>query len=77
MAEHVGLLRSSASTSTPPRCADPAAAAAAAEAGANGRGGRRSTKSAFKLNSVGAQFRKQLQARASLLRRMLAGLGTC
>ena len=66
VAEHVGLLRSSSSPFIQELFAESDAEAAAAEANAIGKGARRSTKSAFKLNSVGAQFRKQLQARTAL-----------
>ncbi len=62
IAEHVSLLRSSDSDFIQELFAESEAEAAEAAAMANGRGGRRGSKSAFKLNSVGAQFRKQLQA---------------
>ena len=45
----------------------PAEAMEAEEAAAMRPGRRGSARSAFKLNSVGAQFRKQLQACAHLL----------
>ena len=61
MAEHVGLLRSSASPFIQDLFADTEAEAAAEAAANSGARARRGTKSAFKLNSVGAQFRKQLQ----------------
>ena len=63
VAEHVGLLRSSDAPFIRDLFADTEAEAAAeaAAAAAPGARGRRGTKSAFKLNSVGAQFRKQLQ----------------
>ena len=63
IAEHVSLLRSSDSDFIQELFAESEAEAAEATAIANSRG-RRGSKSAFKLNSVGAQFRKQLQARA-------------
>ncbi len=60
MAEHVGLLRSSKSEFIQELFAESDAELAEAAAIAGGKV-RRGTKSAFKLNSVGAQFRKQLQ----------------
>lgn len=60
MAEHVNLLRSSASAFVQALFGEgEAEAEAPPKAGARGR----ATGSAFKLNSVGSQFRKQLQAR--------------
>lgn len=64
IAEHVSLLRSSDSHFIQELFAESEAEAAEAMAVANSRG-RRGSKSAFKLNSVGAQFRKQLQVSAS------------
>ncbi len=61
MAEHVGLLRSSKSDFIQELFAESNAELAEAAAIAGGKVMRRGTKSAFKLNSVGAQFRKQLQ----------------
>lgn len=76
IAEHVSLLRSSDSDFIQELFAESEAEAAEATAVANARGGRRGSKSAFKLNSVGAQFRKQLQARPILPYRLtLARLG--
>ncbi len=63
IAEHVSLLRSSDSHFIQELFAESEAEAAEATAVANSRG-RRGSKSAFKLNSVGAQFRKQLQVLA-------------
>ena len=60
IAEHVSLLRSSDSDFIQELFAENEAEAAEATAVAASRG-RRGGKSAFKLNSVGAQFRKQLQ----------------
>ena len=60
VAEHVGLLRSSTSEFIQELFAESDAELAEAAAIAGGKV-RRGTKSAFKLNSVGAQFRKQLQ----------------
>jgi myosin heavy subunit len=60
VAEHVGLLRSSKSDFIQELFAESDAELAEAAAVAGGKV-RRGTKSAFKLNSVGAQFRKQLQ----------------
>lgn len=60
VAEHVGLLRSSRSEFIQELFAETDAELAEAAAIAGGKV-RRGTKSAFKLNSVGAQFRKQLQ----------------
>ncbi|BDA45618.1 Myosin-17 [Coccomyxa sp. Obi] len=60
VAEHVGLLRSSKSQFIQELFAESDAELAEAAAIAGGKV-RRGTKSAFKLNSVGAQFRKQLQ----------------
>ncbi len=59
VAEHVALLRSSQSGFIQELFAESEADGAAAAAGK----GRHTTRSAFKLNSVGAQFRKQLQVR--------------
>ena len=70
IAEHVSLLRSSDSDFIQELFAESEAEAAEATAIANSRG-RRGSKSAFKLNSVGAQFRKQLQARAYRLYQLL------
>ncbi|EIE22795.1 hypothetical protein COCSUDRAFT_47698 [Coccomyxa subellipsoidea C-169] len=61
VAEHVGLLRSSKSDFIQELFAESNAELAEAAAIAGGKVMRRGTKSAFKLNSVGAQFRKQLQ----------------
>ena len=61
IAEHVSLLRSSRSDFIQELFAESEAEAAEASAlPANSRV-RRGSKSAYKLNSVGAQFRKQLQ----------------
>ena len=65
IAEHVSLLRSSDSHFIQELFAESEAEAAEAMAVANSRG-RRGSKSAFKLNSVGAQFRKQLQVLAKV-----------
>lgn len=67
IAEHVSLLRSSDSRFIQELFAESEAEAAEAVAIANSRG-RRGSKSAFKLNSVGAQFRKQLQVPAPELK---------
>ena len=61
IAEHVSLLRSSRADFIQELFAESEAEAAEASALAANSRVRRSSKSAFKLNSVGAQFRKQLQ----------------
>lgn len=58
MAEHVALLRSSQSGFIQELFAESEADSAAVTASGKPR---HATRSAFKLNSVGAQFRKQLQ----------------
>ena len=61
IAEHVTLLRSSRAGFIQELFAESEAEAAEASALAANSRVRRGSKSAFKLNSVGAQFRKQLQ----------------
>ena len=61
IAEHVSLLRSSCSDFIQELFAESEAEAAEVSALAANSRVRRGSKSAFKLNSVGAQFRKQLQ----------------
>ena len=61
IAEHVSLLRSSRADFIQELFAESEAEAAEASALAANSRVRRGSKSAFKLNSVGAQFRKQLQ----------------
>jgi hypothetical protein len=58
VAEHVGVLRSSRSSFIQELFAESEADSSVVSAGGKPR---HTTKSAFKLNSVGAQFRKQLQ----------------
>lgn len=62
VAEHVNLLRSSASPFVQALFGESEGAVEAPKSGARGR----ASGSAFKLNSVGSQFRKQLQVRARL-----------
>ena len=64
VAEHVNLLRSSASPFVQALFGESEGAAEAPKSGARGR----ASGSAFKLNSVGSQFRKQLQVHARLPR---------